>query len=136
MGKYPVVFVSLKGVDGLTFETAYRALCEIIVSETSRLRVLAGSDKLDDDEKQFLNRILCREYSDSDIRISLKTLCALLEKHYGQKAILLIDEYDNFANNILADHGKDRYEKITHGTGFLRNFFTIIKTCKIIEILI
>ena len=94
MGKYPVVFVSLKGVDGLTFETAYRALCEIIVSETSRLRVLAGSDKLDDDEKQFLNRILCREYSDSDIRISLKTLCALLEKHYGQKAILLIDEYD------------------------------------------
>ena len=61
MGKYPVVFVSLKGVDGLTFETAYRALCEIIVSETSRLRVLAGSDKLDDDEKQFLNRILCRE---------------------------------------------------------------------------
>ena len=61
MGKHPVVFVSLKGVDGLTFETAYRALCEIIVSETSRLRVLAGSDRLDDDEKQFLNRILCRE---------------------------------------------------------------------------
>lgn len=44
------------------------------------------------------------------------------------KYYLLIDEYDNFANNILADHGKDRYEKITHGTGFLRNFFTIIKT--------
>ena len=94
MGKYPVVFVSLKGVDGLTFETAYRALCEIIVSETSRLRILACSDKLDEDEKQFINRILRREYSDSDIRISLKTLCSLLEKHYGQKAILLIDEYD------------------------------------------
>jgi len=44
------------------------------------------------------------------------------------KYYLLIDEYDNFANNILADHGKDRYQKITHGTGFLRNFFTIIKT--------
>ena len=94
MGKDPVVFVSLKGVDGLTFETAYRALCEIIVSETSRLRILACSDKLDEDEKQFINRILRREYSDSDIRISLKTLCSLLEKHYGQKAILLIDEYD------------------------------------------
>lgn len=44
------------------------------------------------------------------------------------KYYLLIDEYDNFANNILADQGKDRYQKITHGTGFLRNFFTIIKT--------
>lgn len=44
------------------------------------------------------------------------------------KYYLLIDEYDNFANNILADHGKDRYHKITHGTGFLRNFFTIIKS--------
>ena len=55
---------------------------------------MACSDKLDEDEKQFINRILRREYSDSDIRISLKTLCSLLEKHYGQKAILLIDEYD------------------------------------------
>jgi len=44
------------------------------------------------------------------------------------KYYLLIDEYDNFANNILADQGKDRYHRITHGTGFLRNFFTIIKT--------
>ena len=40
---------------------------------------------------------------------------------------LLIDEYDNFANNILAEHGKDKYQRLTHGDGFLRNFFTVIK---------
>lgn len=94
MGKYPVVFVSLKGVDGLTFETAYRALCEIIRNEALRLQYLSGSDRISEEEKKSLKAILRDEYDDSDIRGSLKTLCALLEKHYGQKAILLIDEYD------------------------------------------
>lgn len=44
MGKFPVVFLSLKGVDGLTFDLAYQALCGIIVEEFSRLRFLAASD--------------------------------------------------------------------------------------------
>ena len=94
MGKYPVVCVSLKGVDGLTFETAYRALCDIIRNEALRLQYLSGSDRISEEEKKSLKAILRDEYDDSDIRGSLKTLCALLEKHYGQKAILLIDEYD------------------------------------------
>ena len=94
MGKYPVVFVSLKGVDGLTFETAYRALCDIIRNEVLRLQYLSSSDRISEEEKKSLKAILRDEYDDSDIRGSLKMLCALLEKHYGQKAILLIDEYD------------------------------------------
>ena len=94
MGKYPVVFVSLKGVDGLTFETAYRALCDIIRNEALRLQYLSSSDRISEEEKKSLKAILRDEYDDSDIRGSLKMLCALLEKHYGQKAILLIDEYD------------------------------------------
>ena len=94
MGKYPVVFVSLKGVDGLTFETAYRALCSIIRREALRLEFLLDSDKLTENEKKSLNRILTGEYDDQDIRDSLQMLCTLLEKHYGQKPILLIDEYD------------------------------------------
>ena len=94
MGKYSVVFVSLKGVDGLTFETAYRALCSIIRKEALRLEFLLDSDKLTENEKKSLNRILTGEYDDQDIRDSLQMLCALLEKHYGQKPILLIDEYD------------------------------------------
>ena len=94
MGKYPVVFVSLKGVDGLTFETAYNTLCRIITGEFSRLQYLASSDKLASNEKRFVEKMVNGEYGDADIRDSLKMLCALLEKHYGQKAILLIDEYD------------------------------------------
>ena len=94
MGKYPVVFVSLKGVDGLTFETAYRALCDIIRNEALRLQYLSRSDRISEEEKKSFKAILRDEYDDSDIRSSLKMLCALLEKHYGQKAILLIDEYD------------------------------------------
>ena len=94
MGKYPVVFVSLKGVDGLTFDSAYRALCSIIRKEALRLEFLLDSDKLTENEKKSLNRILTGEYDDQDIRDSLQMLCALLEKHYGQKPILLIDEYD------------------------------------------
>ena len=82
MGKFPVVFLSLKGVDGLTFDLAYQALCGIIVEEFSRLRFLAASDKLAADEKQYFK-----------IR-SLKKLSSFLEKHYGQKVVLLINEYD------------------------------------------
>ena len=93
-GKYPVVVVSLKGVDGLTFETAYRALCDIIRNEALRLQYLSSSDRISEEEKKSFKAILRDEYDDSDIRSSLKILCSLLEKHYGQKAILLIDEYD------------------------------------------
>ena len=94
MGKYPVVFVSLKGVDGLTFDLAYQALCGIVVEEFSRLRFLTDSDKMAADEKQYLEKMLKGKYEEADIRGSLKKLSILLEKHYGQKVILLIDEYD------------------------------------------
>ena len=94
MGKFPVVFVSLKGVDGLTFDLAYQALGRIIWSEAVRLNFLRSSEKLDASERASFESLLNRTYTDSDIRDSLKLLCTLLEKHYGQKVILLIDEYD------------------------------------------
>ena len=94
MGKYPVVFVSLKGVDGLTFEDAYKMLCEIIRQEVFRLQFLVDSPALSEDETRPLRNIMGRQEEPSEIKNSLKTLCALLEKHYGQKPILLIDEYD------------------------------------------
>ena len=94
MGKYPVVFVSLKGVDGLTFEDAYKMLCEIIRKECVRLQFLMDSDALSDAEKAPFKPLLENRAELSDIKNSLALLCALLEKHYGQKPILLIDEYD------------------------------------------
>ena len=94
MGKYPVVFISLKGVDGLTFEAAYERLRQLIRDEAFRLNVLRESDKINDEERSAYLRILSEKDSASDITNSLKMLSLLLEKHYGQKAILLIDEYD------------------------------------------
>ena len=94
MGKYPVVFVTLKSVDGLTFEDAYKMLCEIIRQEVFRLQFLVDSDALTEDEKQPLRNIMKRAEQPDEVKNSLKTLCTLLEKHYGQKPILLIDEYD------------------------------------------
>ena len=94
MGKYPVVFVSLKGVDGLTFEDAYRRLRGIIREEALRLSFLKSSENLDEDDLRSFLRILSEQDTSADMVGSLRMLCTLLEKHYGQKPILLIDEYD------------------------------------------
>ena len=93
-GKFPVVFVSLKGVDGLTFEDAYGMLRRIIRAEVSRLQMLLDSERISEDDKKPLKRILKEEDTKDDIQNSLKTLSCLLYQHYGQKTVLLIDEYD------------------------------------------
>ena len=94
MGKFPVIFISLKGVDGLTFEDAYGMLRRIIRAEVSRLQMLLGSERISEDDKKPLKRILEEEETKDDIQNSLKTLSCLLYQHYGQKTVLLIDEYD------------------------------------------
>ena len=94
MGKFPVIFISLKGVDGLTFEDAYGMLRLIIRAEVSRLQMLLDSERISEDDKKPLERILKEEDTKEDILDSLKTLSFLLYQHYGQKTVLLIDEYD------------------------------------------
>ena len=94
MGKFPVVFVSLKGVDGLTFEDAYGMLRRILRSEVFRLSFLAESKKVLDKEKAAFERFLNEQDTLDDVQESLKMLSSLLYQHYGQKTILLIDEYD------------------------------------------
>ncbi len=94
MGKFPVIFISLKGVDGLTFEDAYGMLRRIIRAEVSRLQMLLNSERISEDAKKPLERILKEEDTKEDILDSLKTLSCLLYQHYGQKTVLLIDEYD------------------------------------------
>ena len=94
MGKFPVIFISLKGVDGLTFEDAYGMLRLIIRAEVSRLQMLLDSERISEDDKKPLERILKEEDTKEDILDSLKTLSCLLYQHYGQKTVLLIDEYD------------------------------------------
>lgn len=94
MGKFPVVFISLKDVDGLTFETAYGMLRRILQAEMSRLCFLEGSQQIPEDNKSALRRFLKEQDTQDDVRESLKMLSSLLYQHYGQKVILLIDEYD------------------------------------------
>ena len=92
MGKFPVVFVSLKGVDGLTFEDAYGMLRLIIRAEASRHQYLRDSERISREEKEAFEEIFGAKAE--DIEDSLRLLSQLLYQHYGQKTVLLIDEYD------------------------------------------
>ena len=94
MGKFPVVFVSLKDVDGLTFENAYGKLRDILRAEISRLSFLMQSEQIAEDDKYSFERFLREQDTLDDVQKSLKMLSGLLYQHYGQKVILLIDEYD------------------------------------------
>ena len=99
MGKYPVVLLSLKSVEGLTFEEARASLCELIAGEVRRFKFLEKSDRLDDDEKNAYHDLifiqnLKETILGTKLKFSLKKISELLYKHYGQKAIILIDEYD------------------------------------------
>ena len=94
MGKFPVVFLSLKGVDGLTFEDAYGMLRRLLISEVRRFGCLADSERISENDKTAFMRILREQEGMDDVQDSLRILSELLYKHYGRKAILLIDEYD------------------------------------------
>ena len=94
MGKFPVVFVSLKDVDGLTFENAYGKLRDILRAEISRLSFLMQSEQIAEDDKYSFERFLREQDTLDGVQKSLKMLSSLLYQHYGQKVILLIDEYD------------------------------------------
>lgn len=94
MGKYPVVSISLKGVDASGFEDARKYLARIISEEANRLHFLENSDNLTANEKSLFRELADYRMSDDTQIYSLRNLTRLLEKHYKQKVIVLIDEYD------------------------------------------
>ena len=92
MGKYPVIFLTLKGVEGLTFTKAKSMLSEIIKDEADRHYILNSSEALTSVDREAFMKILTG--NEENIENSLKTLSRLLYKHYGKKVVILIDEYD------------------------------------------
>ena len=92
MGKYPVIFLSLKGVEGLEFASAKRMLCTIIDREIDRHYYLKISDALTDEDRTLFTKMLHGQAD--NIEDSIRMLSQLLCKHYGQKVVILIDEYD------------------------------------------
>ncbi len=100
MGKFPVLSITLKSVDGMTYQEAIAALRFVIGTEAMRFQFLEESDKLTENEKNryraFVNVNEKGQFTmEEDVVLtSLKTLCQLLSKHYSSKVLLLIDEYD------------------------------------------
>ena len=99
MGKFPVISISLKSVDGLKYEAAVAALRRVIGNEACRFDFLAESERLGQNDKGLYSGLTDVKdgkflMTDDLLTDSLQTLSQLLEKHYGQKVILLLDEYD------------------------------------------
>lgn len=93
-GKLPVVSVSLKGINGATYEEARRFLIKTINEEARRLSVLSDSTELDETDHELLTQLKKKEMTNDSLVYSIRELTELLEKHYGSKVIVLIDEYD------------------------------------------
>lgn len=102
MGKFPVISISLKSVDGLNFKAASDALRTVIGNASKRFRFLLESPSLDEKDKTSYERLINVDsrgdasyaMSDATLIDSLNILSQLLTQHYGRKVILLIDEYD------------------------------------------
>ena len=99
MGKYPVIFLTLKGVDGSCFEDARYRLTELIGLEAERFDFLAQSEKLSENEIRRYKSIIALHngmniMDENQLISSIQVLSQLLCKHFGQKVIILIDEYD------------------------------------------
>ncbi len=103
MGRYPVISITLKGINGADYPTARSLMCSVIGNEALRFYdLLINSDQLNEIEKKQYKQLIKVDTNntesfimpDSVLMGSLKILSTLLQKHYGEKVIVLIDEYD------------------------------------------
>ena len=94
MGKFPVISISLKGIDAADYETARNLMVKVVNEEARRFQFLTESTKLTEVDRELYGRLLDPDMDRREIVNGLQELTELLEKHYGRKVIVLIDEYD------------------------------------------
>ena len=94
LGQYPVIAISLKGVDAVSYAAAYDQVADIINRSAADFQFLQNSNQLTDYEKERFHKLLDDDMSPRVMGSSLLWLTKLLEKHYGKKVVVLIDEYD------------------------------------------
>ena len=94
MGKYPVISISLKGVNADSYENARSLLKRIVMEEAKMHRIIMSGNRLDDIDRAEYMSLVTGEMGEDTLVYSMKTLTALLEKYYEKKVIVLIDEYD------------------------------------------
>ena len=94
MGKYPVISISLKGVNADSYENARSLLKRIVMEEAKMHRIIMSGNRLDNIDKAEYMSLVTGEMGEDTLVYSMKTLTALLEKYYEKKVIVLIDEYD------------------------------------------
>lgn len=115
--KHPVIFLSLKGVEGLTYEAAIEMLKTLVSVECGRLDFLLKSPRVKDKDKQIMKALWWRDGTETELKNALVTLMRMLHAHYGGQVILLIDEYDVPLDKA---HANGYYDRMVV---FLRGFF-------------
>ena len=150
MGKYPVIFITLKSVDGDNFEDAYKMFAIVVSKVASEYEYLLESPRLNDSDKDDLRNIINKSFlmkleNSAILKTSLNTLSALLYKEYGKLPVLLIDEYDvplakasyhDLQNSVLykdvrgfiADYHKKMVTLLSGFLGILKDENTLTKT--------
>ena len=150
MGKYPVIFITLKSVDGDNFEDAYKMFAIVVSKVASEYEYLLESPRLNDSDKDKLKKItdesfLMKLENSAILKTSLNTLSELLYKEYGKLPVLLIDEYDvplakasyhDLQNSVLykdvkgfiADYNKKMVTLLSGFLGILKDENTLTKT--------
>lgn len=116
-GQYPVLFLSLKGIEGETFEAAMNAMAELLSAECQRLSALLDSNKINKYDQERLEKLIRMEADIVGMKFAPMHLMRILHNYYGKRAILLIDEYDVPLDKA---NSKGYYDKMVD---FFRGFF-------------
>lgn len=117
-GKYPVIFITLKDVKHNSWDNTFANIGSIISSEYCRHSDLSKSPKLDKKQKDFYDKMVAEKFSAVDLERSLLYLSEMLKKHYGEGAVIIIDEYDT---PIQSGHTNGFYDDVI---AFMRNLLS------------